>query len=189
MNDDISITLKVVQILDRLEIPYLIGGSLASSTHGLARATADADLLVDLKVEQINDFVDALETDFYVSKESAFDAVECRSSFNLIDYSFGFKVDIFIPKNRNFDRLQLSNRVQVAVSPDDKAFFACAEDTVIAKLEWYRAGNEVSDRQWNDVIGVIKMQGSRLKLEYMREMAKDLFVSDLLEHALEQAAD
>jgi hypothetical protein len=185
MNDDIAIALKVVQILDRLNVPYLIGGSLASSTHGLARATADADLLADLRIEQISDFVEALDSEFYVSKESAIDAIKRRSSFNLIDFASGFKVDIFIPKNRNFDRKQFANRILVAVSPDDKAFFACAEDTVIAKLEWYRAGNEVSDRQWNDIIGVIKMQGSNLNLEYMRDMAKDLGISDLLERALE----
>ena len=189
MNDDISIALKVVQILDRLEIPYLIGGSLASSTHGLARATADADFLADLKREQINDFVDAVKTDFYVSKESVTDAVKRRSSFNLVDYSSGFKVDIFIPRNRNFDLKQFSNRVLVAISPDDKAFFASAEDTIIAKLEWYRAGNEVSDRQWNDIIGVIKVQGSKLNLEYMRDMAKDLGLSEFIERAFEQAAD
>jgi hypothetical protein len=189
MNDDISITLKVVRILNRLEIPYLIGGSLASSAHGLARATADADLLADLTMAHVNDFIDALGTDFYISRESVIDAIERLSSFNLIDYSSGFKVDIFIPKNRDFDRKQLSNRVQMLVSPNAKAFFACPEDTVLAKLEWYRTGNEVSDRQWNDVIGVIKIQGPNLNLAYMRDMATALQVSDLLERALEQAVD
>ncbi len=189
MNDDISTALKVVHILELLEVPYLIGGSLASSTHGLARATADADLLADLKSNQIDDFVDAVESEFYVSKESIIDALQRRSSFNLIDYSSGFKIDIFIPKNRNFDHMQFSNRVQIAVSPNDKAFFASAEDTVIAKLEWYRLGNEVSDRQWNDILGVIKMQESKLDFEYMKDMTKELGISQLLERALEQAAD
>jgi len=69
------------------------------------------------------------------------------------------------------------------------AFFASPEDTVIAKLEWYRAGAEVSDRQWNDISGVIKMQGANLNLEYMQERAKELGVSDLLDRVLEQAGD
>jgi hypothetical protein len=185
MNEDISITLKVIQVLERLDVPYLVGGSLASSTHGLIRATNNADLLADLRVEQIGEFVSCIENDFYVSKESAIDAIRRRSSFNLIEFESGFKIDIFIPKDREFDRKQFSNRVLVALSPDDKAFFASAEDTVIAKLEWYRAGNEVSDRQWSDIVGVIKMRGSKLDLEYMREMAKEIGVSDLLERALE----
>ncbi|MBS1989953.1 MAG: hypothetical protein JSS83_05505 [Cyanobacteria bacterium SZAS LIN-3] len=185
MNEDISITLKVVQILERLEVPYLIGGSLASSTHGLARATADADLLADLKLEQVNDFVNAVEPDFYVSKESVIEAVNRRSSFNLIDFSSGFKIDIFLPRNRNFDRKQFLNKVMVAVSSDDNVYFASAEDTVLAKLEWYRAGKEVSDRQWNDIIGVVKMQESNLNVDYMREMAKELGLADLLARALE----
>ncbi|MBX3139043.1 hypothetical protein KF707_22640, partial [Candidatus Obscuribacterales bacterium] len=97
MNDDISVALKVVRVLELLEVPYLIGGSLASSTHGLTRATADADILADLKGNHIDDFVEALETDFYVSKDSVVEAISRCSSFNLIDYSTGFKVDIFIP--------------------------------------------------------------------------------------------
>jgi len=189
MNDDISVALKVVRVLELLEVPYLIGGSLASSTHGLTRATANADILADLKGNHIDDFVEALETDFYVSKDSVVEAISRCSSFNLIDYATGFKVDIFTPKNRNFDRMQLSNRVQLAVSTDETAFFASPEDTVIAKLEWYRAGAEVSDRQWNDISGVIKMQGANLNLEYMQERAKELGVSDLLDRVLEQAGD
>ncbi|MBX3076177.1 hypothetical protein KF728_16640 [Candidatus Obscuribacterales bacterium] len=189
MNDDISVALKVVRVLERLEVPYLIGGSLASSTHGLARATANADIPADLKTDHVDEFVAALEADFYVSKDSALQAISRCSSFNLIDYSTGFKVDIFIPRNRNFDRMQLSNRVQIAVSDDDMAFFASPEDTIIAKLEWYRAGEEVSDRQWNDISGVIKLQGANLNLEYMQDRAKELGISDLLDRVLEQAGD
>ncbi len=172
MNDDIYIALKVIEILNRLEVPYLIGGSLASSAHGLTRATADADLLADLKMEKVSDFVEAIEPDFYVSKESIIEAIRRRASFNLIEFASGFKIDIFLPRNRNFDRTQFVNKILVAVSADEEAFFACAEDTVLAKLEWYRAGNEVSDRQWNDIIGVVKMQASNLNVEYMRDMAR-----------------
>ena len=57
-------------------------------------------------------------------------------------------------------------------------------DTVLRKLEWYRLGREVSDRQWNDILGVIRTQGDRLDFDYLRHWASELGVADLLERAL-----
>jgi hypothetical protein len=185
--DDLSVTLKVIDVLDRLVISYAIGGSVASSAHGLARATNDADLLADIRSENVKDFVEALENEFYVAEESIIDAIESRSSFNLIDYTTGFKIDVFIPKDRDFDRQQLANRVLVVIPTlSDKAYFMSAEDTVLAKLEWYKAGDEISDRQWLDILGVIKLQAGKLNIEYMRDMAKNLGVLNLLDRALKQ---
>lgn len=187
MTDNIAVVFKVIAVLERLEIPYAIGGSVASSSHGLPRATNDADLLADLKAENVKDFVEALEEEFYIAEESAIGAIERRSSFNLIDFATGFKVDVFIPRRREFDRQQLANKVLVVIpNTTEKAYVASAEDTVLAKLEWYRAGNEVSDRQWLDVLGVIKLQAGKLNVEYMKDMAKTLGIADLLERALEK---
>lgn len=187
MTANIWVALKVTELLERLKITYAIGGSLASSSHGLPRATNDADLLADIRPENVKDFVEALKEEFYVAEESITSAISRRSSFNIIDYATGFKIDIFIPKDREFDRQQLANRVLVVVPTlKDKAYFASPEDTVLAKLEWYKAGNEISDRQWLDILGVIKLQAGKLNIEYMREMANSLGVLDLLERALER---
>jgi len=187
MNDDnIDVTLQVIDALEALDITYVIGGSLASTLHGVARTTLDSDLVADIKIEHIAAFVEKLQTAFYVSAPSILDAIIFQSSFNLIHLETMFKVDIFIPKSRLFDRSQLANRTSVIVShdPERSAYVASAEDTILAKLEWYRMGDETSERQWRDIIGVIRVQEGQLDIAYLREIAIDLKISDLLERAL-----
>jgi hypothetical protein len=77
--------------------------------------------------------------------------------------------------------------VEYLISPELSAKFASPEDTVLAKLEWYRLGGEVSERQWRDVLGVLRARGSQLDLEYMRKWAGELHVGDLLERGLQEA--
>ena len=187
MNDQATeVTLAVIAVLDDLEIRYLIGGSLASTVYGTARATLDSDLFAEIQSKHVSPFVNRLENDFYVSAEAIRDAIVHRTSFNLIHLNTVFKVDIFLPKQRPFDELQFRNRVLtvVAVNPDKQAYIASAEDTILAKLEWYKLGNEISERQWLDVIGVIRVQGSKLDVQYLRRVAAELSVSDLLEQAM-----
>lgn len=115
-----------------------------------------------------------------------FEAVQHRSSFNLIHLESTFKVDIFVAKDRPFEKAQLENRQLYPLSESltQTAYIASAEDTILAKLEWYRLGGEVSDRQWQDIAGVINIQGDRLDTTYLHRMAATLNVEDLLEKAL-----
>ena len=187
--EPIQATLLVVEALEALGVPYLIGGSLASAVHGVVRTTMDADLVADLQPEHAEPLAQALGDAFYVDAASIRDAIRHRSSFNVIHLESMFKVDIFIPKQRPFDRAQLQRRTKqvIATEPEREAYVATAEDTILAKLEWYRRGGEVSDRQWQDVLGVLKVQGNRLDLAYLRQWAASLGVSDLLEKALTEA--
>ena len=187
--EPMAVTLLVIQALDALGVPYLIGGSLASAVHGVARATADVDLVADLRPEHARPLAQALEGAFYVDAESIHDAIRRHSSFNLIHLETMFKVDVFVRKQRPFDQAQFDRRVaQVIVSePERTAYVASAEDIVLAKLEWFRIGGEVSERQWRDVLGVLKVQGERLDRDYLRRWAVVLKVSDLLERALSAA--
>jgi hypothetical protein len=100
-----------------------------------------------------------------------------------------FKVDVFVARPRAFDRSQLARRQLHLLSEDPQchAYVTSAEDIVLSKLEWYRLGGGVSDRQWRDVLGVLKVQGARLDRDYLRRMAATLDVTDLLERAFGEA--
>jgi hypothetical protein len=186
----IAVTLLVTDALEALGIPYAIGGSLASAVHGVMRATMDADLVADLGQEEVTPLVQTLGEAFYADAEMMRQAIDQHSSFNLIHLDSMFKVDIFVAQPREFDRAQLARRQLHMLSEDPGrfAYVASAEDTVLAKLDWYRLGREISDRQWQDVLGVLKVQGQHLDLAYMRDMAARLGVADLLDRAVEASA-
>jgi hypothetical protein len=187
--EPIQVTMEVVNALERLGIDYVIGGSLASALHGVARATMDTDIIANFREEHILPFVEALKSTFYVDDEMIRDAIRAHRSFNVIHLQTLFKVDVFIAKDREFDRLQIARRSSylLSVERNESAFVASAEDTILAKLEWYRMGDEVSDRQWKDILGIIKVQAEKLDMEYLRRGANLLKVADLLERALNAA--
>lgn len=183
------ITLLVTQTLEQIGIPYAVGGSLASSLHGIMRSTLDVDIIADIQLEHIQPLVAALSKEFYADDEMMKDAIEYHSSFNLIHYETAFKVDIFVCKLRAFDQMQLERRrvSVIATDPEQSVYVVSPEDIVLAKLEWYRMGGEVSDRQWRDILGVLKTRAGELELDYLRKWANELKVADLLDRVLKEA--
>lgn len=186
---DLSQTLTpVVEVLEQLSVPYHIGGSVASSLFGEARPTLDIDIVADLQLSQAHTFVSLLASDYYVVEDAVRDAIKHRSSFNLISQETFIKVDVFIPKLRAFDQDALRHLRQRSLDRKGRTFpVASPENMVINKLEWYKMGGHVSARQWNDILGILKAQGSTLDLTYLNRWAVALGVSDLLEHALVEA--
>jgi hypothetical protein len=187
--EQIAVTMIVVDALEDLSVPYAIGGSFASALHGVMRATMDVDLVADLQQEDVAPFVQALGDAFYADAEMMRGAINQHRSFNLIHLDTMFKVDVFVARPRDFDRAQLARRELYLLSeePERWAYVASAEDTILAKLEWYRLGGEISDRQWRDALGVLKVHRERLDGAYMRPMAVELGVEDLLDRALEES--
>lgn len=183
------ITLLVTQTLERLGITYAVGGSLASSLHGVMRSTLDVDIVADVRPVHVPALVDALASEFYADDMMMRDAINRRSHFNLIHYETAFKVDVFISKLRPFDQMQLARRrpAIIATDPEQSVYVASPEDTILAKLEWYRLGGEASERQWRDVLGVLKTRAGELDRDYLRQWAGDLQVSDLLERAFRES--
>lgn len=188
LSDPIQVTLKVTTVLDRLGIPYLIGGSLASAVYGIVRATMDADLVADIHSNQIQDLVSALKNEFYIDADMILNAVKRTSSFNLIHLETMFKVDVFLIKQRPFDSIQMKRRILqlIGSEPEEKAYFSTPEDIILAKLEWFRAGGETSERQWRDILGVLALQGERLDFQYLQEWAEKLGIRVLLEKAISE---
>lgn len=188
-NEPIEVTLKVTSVLEKLGISYVIGGSLASTLYGMVRTTQDSDIITEMRSEHIQSFVSSLQSEFFIDEEMIADSIQNNSSFNIIHRDTMFKVDVFIPRPRPFQQSQLARaqRQIFDLESETSANFASPEDTVLSKLEWYRMGGEVSERQWRDTLGVLKTRAGELDLDYLRKWAKELKVSDLLERILKES--
>ena len=189
-NEPVEVTIKVTGVLEKLSVPYLIGGSLASTLYGMVRTTQDADIVAEMRLEHLRPFVLALQDEFYLDDEMIADSIQRNSSFNILHRETMFKVDVFIPRPRPFLQSQLARaQKQTFVFENEvSAKFASPEDTILSKLEWYRLGGEVSERQWRDILGILKTRAGALDIDYLKEWAGELNVADLLKRALHESA-
>lgn len=183
--DPFQITQRVLDELTLLNARYLVGGSVASSLYGEPRYTQDTDIEIWVDRGQLESLVRALETEFYVSQEAALDALRRRASFNLIHFDSQYKIDLFVSQNRPFD-LARAERRQIPDGFPGNFWVSSPEDMVLIKLEWYRSGRQLSDRQWRDILAILAAQAQCLSLDYLRHWAVELGVADLLDAALEQ---
>jgi hypothetical protein len=149
LTEPVQITQRLVQEFEDLKIRYYIGGSLASSLHGIPRATQDVDIIADIALKHIPKLVNALEAEFYIDGDMIKEAIQRRKSFNLIHFETMFKVDIFIPKLDAAAQEEMERRqqYQVSDSPKNLLYLASAEDIILNKLQWFQMGGGVSERR------------------------------------------
>lgn len=185
--DPIETALLVAGHLDALGIPHTVGGSLASSFAGEPRSTVDIDIVAAIEERHVDALVAALTAEFYVDAEALRRAVRTRTSANLIQQSTQLKVDLFIAGGTPLDASQLHRRLSVDLGGGRRLFVHPPEDILLQKLHWYRRGGEISDRQWRDVAGIVRVQGTSLDVAYLRANATTLGIQDLLERALREA--
>ena len=190
MTDPIALALRVAAILDEHGVSYALGGSLASSMFGEPRGTIDIDMAIRLEQRQFADLMNTLEVEFYVPAEAARQAVEQSTSFNLIDDD-GLKVDLFVLGESPLDQHQLEHRQRILVreEPPQYLWVSAPASQVLRKLEWYQAGGSVSERQWRDVIGILRAQRSVLDLADLTHTAQAIGLGELLDTALRNAED
>jgi hypothetical protein len=173
----------VLEILRVLGVRHFVGGSIASSAHGVPRASIDADVVAELGPRHAAPFAAALRDAYYLSEERVRDAVSRRGSFNVIHLETMVKVDVFVSRDRPFDRRAFDRARPASPAVGSEIPVSSAEDTILAKLEWFRRGGEVSARQWGDVIGVLRAH-TALDEAYLQRGAAELGVGDLLARAL-----
>jgi hypothetical protein len=192
LSEPLLVVARLARTFEDLAIRYVVGGSLASSLYGIPRATQDVDLVAEIELPHVEALTSSLAGEFYVDAGMIRDAIRRRASFNVIHLATMFKADVFIPRGDAWSHEELSRaRCEQFDTPDGRVTirFASAEDTVLQKLASYRLGNEVSDRQWGDVLGVLKVQSGSLDREYLEHWARLLNISDLLGRAQQQQPD
>jgi hypothetical protein len=186
--EPIQITRKIAVIFEKLKIPYYIVGSLASSLYGIPRATADADMIADIRQNHVLPLVQALQKDFYLDEDRIKKAVILRSSFNIIHLQTMFKIDVFLLKDDDLSYEEMARREKFQVTEErgQDLYLASPEDIILNKLHWYESGGGIAERQWNDVMGMVRVLDKRLDTKYLKTTAIKRGVLDLLEKALKE---
>lgn len=180
---------RLADVLDRLGIAYAIGGSIASSAYGTMRFTQDADITVWSFSEVAGRFHDLVKEEFYISEQAMHQALDRHGSFNVIHFETGFKIDIFVQRPSEFERRLLERRRTAKLSDESgrELSIVSPEDIVLLKLRWFKETDCTSERQWNDVLGVLAVQGESLDFAYLVDSAKEMGLEELLERARVEA--
>lgn len=184
LSDALMVAAALGETFDALGVTWLVGGSVASSLLGMPRTTQDLDLVAGLYQTHVSSLEWALEGSFHLSAEAIREAIRRRASFNLIHVETMFKVDVFLPRADALSKAELKRRCFLDIRPGLRLPVASSEDIILQKLDWYRKGNLTSERQWRDVQGVIQVGPMKLDLVYLREVAAEAGLTDLLEAAL-----
>ena len=182
--DDLVAAVEPVKVaFEKLGVRFFVGGSVASSWHGATRSTMDIDLVAELSLENVAQFIGLVEQNFYASEAAIREAIERTSCFNLIHNATSFKIDIFVSRNRPFDQDSFARAEQGEIGGRFKLNVpvASAEDIIVSKLEWYRLGEETSERQWEDVSRVLRLLGDAVDGKYLSSAADQVGVLDLWE--------
>jgi hypothetical protein len=175
---------RLIERLERAEIPYMVAGSVGSSLHGRPRATQDVDLVIAPTEKQLDRFVASLGETYYVSLDAAHEAYRCRTMFNVIDMEAGWKADLVIRKDRPFSLQEFQRRGRVDIM-GHTLWVVSPEDAILSKLEWSRGRQ--SEVQFSDALGVAIVHYPRLDLNYLKRWAKEIGVEDQLARLLEVA--
>ena len=189
MSDDpVPAALRLARLFEELGIDYWLGGSLASSIHGEPRSTHDVDFVVDLGPGDVAGLVTSLESDYFVDEVFVREAIRRRASFQVVQKQGFHRIDVFVKRDEPFADEQRRRRQREVIDPEtgDSLWVTSAEDIVLQKLVWYRKGDEVSDRQWRDVLGVLKANAD-LDRSHLTRWAESLGVADLLARAFVEA--
>jgi hypothetical protein len=183
----LDLVVHVGSILDELGVRWVLGGSLASSLVGEPRSTLDIDLAVEIDRGDVSALVARVEADFYVSEPMALEAVVHGTSFNLLHFESGLKVDIFVLTDAPLDRRQISRREAVEIESGVRIWVGASDDQILRKLSWFRAGGQISDRQWRDVLAILIVQGDRIDHTELQRAADELGLGELAARAIAEA--
>jgi hypothetical protein len=187
---EIQVLERLAEVLDALGIPYAIGGSIASSMYGTVRFTRDADIGIYPFTTVANKFYERLKDEFYINEQAMQEALGYCGSFNIIHFETAFKIDLFLLGPSDFERQLLvrSKMVRLGESPESDLCFVSPEDVILLKLRRLNETEGFSENQWDDILGVLAIQGRALDFAYLNDYAQALSLEELLDRAIAEAA-
>jgi hypothetical protein len=172
-----SALVPVIDVLNRLKIPYMLIGGIALNYYSVPRLTHDADVLVEMKPEHAQMLAESLGPVYYVDADSIREAIASRRESNLIHLSTGFKIDLWVLEDTPFDRVRFSRRVPGRVFGRD-VFLSTPEDLMLVKLAWFKRSD--LQKHYLDALGLYRTQRGTLQRDYLREQAEAMSVAALL---------
>lgn len=187
--DPIAIAILVAAAIEAAGGLYFVGGSVASSLQGDPRSTNDIDFVISLPIARVDALADALGRDFELDREMLRDALLRASSANGFYLPVLTKIDLFGLGREPFDEIEFARRRPIAVGPSGETLvIKSPEDSVLRKLLWFRAGGQVSDKQWRDIVSILRVTGEQIDRSYLSQWAHSLRCEALLSRAQEEAA-
>jgi hypothetical protein len=179
----------LAEAFNRLQIKYFVGGSLATSLHGVMRSTQDIDLIIEVAPYDVDRLSVELGANFEIDIESFREAAKTHRSCNIFFLPEFTRIDIYVPENSSFNFSRMNRRQSVRIpGVATDIFVASPEDAVLKKLEWFRKGEEISRRHWDDVLSLAKLHANALDRPYLEEWAAMLGVSNLIQRLFQEIA-
>lgn len=168
----------VVEALQQLDVRYAIVGSFASGIWGESRFTQDIDIVIQLSLSNVDQFISHFPTqDFYLSKPAIEEAIKLSRPFNVIHPDSGNKIDFMAVAENNWSQTQLERRVRLELLPGVWGYVASPEDVILGKLTYYREGG--SEKHLRDIAGIVKVSRELIDDEYLSHQASQLGVQDI----------
>ncbi len=189
--NELDVAVLASELFESLGVKHFVGGSTASSYYGESRSTHDVDIAVALRPEHVAALLRRAAGEFFVEPEFVGEAVRHSRMFTMVHRQAFVKVDVYVRPLEGFfeSEIRRARLLEIRRAPPGEAWLPSPEDIVLQKLAWYQKGECVSERQWRDVLGVLRNWRERVDVAYLRKWAKELDVLSLLEKALVQAAE
>lgn len=166
---------------EEAEIPYYIQGTVANSLYGMQRATFAVDFVVDLYLEHIDNLQQQLKPFYAIDTQIMRDAVYSQTYFEIVHIESLIKINVLLSQKLDFEK-QAHNRIKRhrLLENSPSVYVASPEDSVLTQLRIYRVEGETADDLWNEILGVLKVQGTSLDFAYLEQWAQKLKIADLL---------
>jgi hypothetical protein len=177
---------NVVEKLQQTGIDYVICGSMAATFYGVTRSTQDADIIINPTKEQLAKFVELLGDAYYVSKDTALEALEQGDMFNIIEVENAYKADLIIRKQSAFSAEEFCRKRKENLLGKD-LYILSPEDSILSKLVWAKQSR--SEMQYRDIMTILETRAGRLDMNYLDKWSKILNVEDDLNKCLSQIDD